>query len=491
MFNLGGSPADSPALSSVTESPSTSLRKSGWASSALTQSLLERREQTWQPTPSHSTDTIRSASQLERDVWRAALAVCGLGLCLSAAPLALAYSGGWPPPEPGSRALLSPLGWIGLSCAVLMYGSASVVVRLPSVAEARVHPLVLLAYQACGVALVCLLPLPLELHRCGWRPRAYAAKKSFAATALAFHCHNGTIELTNYGFAAAAAVILAHFFAYHGARRLGAAAMAAVVAAVAAASAFAWGVLYFGEPLRGGGPTAALALPLVVFGAVCAGCAPRAAARRGGHQRAGSGGSAGATSGCIDAVGVSPAASPAARIAAPTAAYHDAPAGSPAVGLLCAVVVGLGDGSLMAPYLQYSRAAAAGDAKDVHPLERDFAYLGSVGLGFLALVGLCALLALLRCLCGARPPSLQLRAVGATGLTAGIFWGTAHLGCVQATKYLGMSLGVPLAQAAVVISGLWGVAVFEEGRGPAALSVFAAGAAALAVGAALLVLAAA
>ena len=82
-------------------------------------------------------------------------------------------------------------------------------------------------------------------------------------------------------------------------------------------------------------------------------------------------------------------------------------------------------------------------------------------------------------------------AVGATGLTAGIFWGTAHLGCVQATKYLGMSLGVPLAQAAVVISGLWGVAVFEEGRGPAALSVFAAGAAALAVGAALLVLAAA
>ena len=48
-----------------------------------------------------------------------------------------------------------------------------------------------------------------------------------------------------------------------------------------------------------------------------------------------------------------------------------------------------------------------------------------------------------------------------------------------------------LAQAAVVISGLWGVAVFEEGRGPAALSVFAAGAAALAVGAALLVLAAA
>ena len=274
MFNLG-SPADSPALSSVTESPSTSLRKSGWASSALTQSLLERREQTWQPTPSHSTDTIRSASQLERDVWRAALAVCGLGLCLSAAPLALAYSGGWPPPEPGSRALLSPLGWIGLSCAVLMYGSASVVVRLPSVAEARVHPLVLLAYQACGVALVCLLPLPLELHRCGWR--AYAAKKSFAATALAFHCHNGTIELTNYGFAAAAAVILAHFFAYHGARRLGAAAMGAVVAAVAAASAFAWGVLYFGEPLRGGGATAALALPLVVFGAVCAGCALRAA----------------------------------------------------------------------------------------------------------------------------------------------------------------------------------------------------------------------
>ena len=54
-----------------------------------------------------------------------------------------------------------------------------------------------------------------------------------------------------------------------------------------------------------------------------------------------------------------------------------------------------------------------------------------------------------------------------------------------------VSLGVPLAQAAVVISGLWGVAVFEEGRGPAALSVFAAGAAALAVGAALLVLAAA
>ena len=490
MFNLGGSPADSPALSSVTESPSTSLRKSGWASSALTQSLLERREQTWQPTPSHSTDTIRSASQLERDVWRAALAVCGLGLCLSAAPLALAYSGGWPPPEPGSRALLSPLGWIGLSCAVLMYGSASVVVRLPSVAEARVHPLVLLAYQACGVALVCLLPLPLELHRCGWRPRAYAAKKSFAATALAFHCHNGTIELTNYGFAAAAAVILAHFFAYHGARRLGAAAMAAVVAAVAAASAFAWGVLYFGEPL------AAAARPPR---SRCRSSSrrrvrrlrARAAARRGGHQRAGSGGSAGATSGCIDAVGVSPAASPAARIAAPTAAYHDAPAGSPAVGLLCAVVVGLVDGSLMAPYLQYSRVAAAGDAKDVHPLERDFAYLGSVGLGFLALVGLCALLALLRCLCGARPPSLQLRAVGATGLTAGIFWGTAHLGCVQATKYLGMSLGVPLAQAAVVISGLWGVAVFEEGRGPAALSVFAAGAAALAVGAALLVLAAA
>ena len=51
-----------------------------------------------------------------------------------------------------------------------------------------------------------------------------------------------------------------------------------------------------------------------------------------------------------------------------------------------------------------------------------------------------------------------------------------------------MSLGVLLAQAAVVIGG-W-VVVFEEGRGPAALSVFAAGAAALAVGAALLVLAA-
>ena len=110
------------------------------------------------------------------------------------------------------------------------------------------------------------------------------------------------------------------------------------------------------------------------------------------------------------------------------------PAISRRQGLLCALAVGLIDGSLMVPFKAF---AASQPASSDHV---SAIYLASLGAGLLVVAptfSLCYVLVVGR---GKFPP-LRFKEGSLAGFSTGLFWGVANLGSVQATKYLGMSLG--------------------------------------------------
>jgi hypothetical protein len=91
--------------------------------------------------------------------WHAGYVVIGLALCFLVAMVMLSGSPQFPPPPPGTRDVTSPLGWLGLVCALLLFGSIGIMVKIPSVMNASIDPMVFQIYQSTGIVFVSLVVL--------------------------------------------------------------------------------------------------------------------------------------------------------------------------------------------------------------------------------------------------------------------------------------------------------------------------------------------
>ena len=58
-------------------------------------------------------------------------------------------------------------------------------------------------------------------------------------------------------------------------------------------------------------------------------------------------------------------------------------------------------------------------------------------------------------------PDFKLKTVMLPGMITGLLWNVGNFCSIYATYYLGLTVGFPLTQLALVVSGLWGIIAFK------------------------------
>jgi len=141
------------------------------------------------------------------------------------------------------------------------------------------------------------------------------------------------------------------------------------------------------------------------------------------------------------------------------------------IGLACSLILGCLNGSMMVP-LRFVPKEAQG-----------INYIVSFGIGVLIVTPVCAIVYFLA---RRRIPVFHYRIALIPGLITGLLWNIGNFCSIYATLYLGLTIGFPLTQLALVVSGLWGLLVFKELRGIIVILVWFASVIVLLSGAALL-----
>jgi hypothetical protein len=297
-------------------------------------------------------------------------------------------------------------------------------VKIPSVMNASLDPMVFQIYQSAGIMFVSLVVL---LHMVA---------------------RGVPVQLTWWGTMAAAIIYTAQAFAYNGVRGLGNAVGPATWAGIGMVTSFTWGAGLFHENVASvsGCVGSLVVLMLGIFGVALSptDIPQQIASMLTGNRKFVTDARAKAfeekeqrtplLSEPLISVSVNDdgSAAPAPKQAAPVVISRQQ-------GLACALVVGLVDGSLMVPYKAFSSTAPAGS------LETENIYIASMGAGLLIIAPVFSVIYIL-VVCRGKLPPLKFKEGCVAGFATGLFWGVANLGSVQATKFLGMSLGFPLTQ---------------------------------------------
>jgi len=115
-------------------------------------------------------------------------------------------------------------------------------------------------------------------------------------------------------------------------------------------------------------------------------------------------------------------------------------------GFICAIVLGVLNGSMLVPTLHLNVSA--------------YQFIPNFGIGALLVTPVFAIayFAIIK----KEMPQLKVQVTAIPGLVAGVLWNIGNVGSVIATLYLGLSIGFPLSQLALLVAGLWGLLLFKE-----------------------------
>lgn len=141
------------------------------------------------------------------------------------------------------------------------------------------------------------------------------------------------------------------------------------------------------------------------------------------------------------------------------------------IGVGCALGLALLNGSMMVP-LRFTPKEAQG-----------INYIISFGIGCIIVTPVCAVMYFAA---KRTTPDFQFKVAFIPGIITGILWNLGNFFSIYATLYLGLTIGFPLTQLALVVSGLWGLLVFKELHGWKTLTVWTISLLVLLSGAALL-----
>lgn len=126
------------------------------------------------------------------------------------------------------------------------------------------------------------------------------------------------------------------------------------------------------------------------------------------------------------------------------------------VGILCALVLSITNGSMLIP-MKY-----AGDAQGV-------AFLPSFGIGVLLVTPVYALIYFVAL---KKKPEFKIPILALPGLVSGFGWNVGNWASIYATLYLGFTIGFPLSQCALLVGGFWGLFLFKEITGVKRILLF-------------------
>eukprot|EP00192_Tetraselmis_astigmatica_P013260 CAMPEP_0117671826 /NCGR_PEP_ID=MMETSP0804-20121206/13559_1 /TAXON_ID=1074897 /ORGANISM="Tetraselmis astigmatica, Strain CCMP880" /LENGTH=325 /DNA_ID=CAMNT_0005480349 /DNA_START=368 /DNA_END=1346 /DNA_ORIENTATION=- len=134
-----------------------------------------------------------------------------------------------------------------------------------------------------------------------------------------------------------------------------------------------------------------------------------------------------------------------------------------ATGLLCAVYVGVANGSFMVPF------------KKVPNTVKGIEYLPSFGIGaMLVTVGIVTVyFCYIKLALGKEVPSFQWEVAHKPAFLTGILWSLGNFFSIYATQYLGLAVGWPLVQCQLIVSTTWSIVYFKELTDPPSIACFA------------------
>ncbi len=144
------------------------------------------------------------------------------------------------------------------------------------------------------------------------------------------------------------------------------------------------------------------------------------------------------------------------------------------IGLTASVLVGIPNGSMMIP-------------TRIDGVPGGLAYLMSFSTGVFVFTAFILLsFVIFTFIVKREAVKFHLRAALIPGLLAGLLWSIGNFASIYAVKYLGLTIGFPLTQMALVVSGLWGIFFYREVNRRSAIVMFFVSAAIILLGAALL-----
>jgi hypothetical protein len=152
-----------------------------------------------------------------KKAWCAGRIVTCISIVLLGATIALDENAKEPPA--GKRDLHSPVGWTGLVCALVLFGSIAVMVKIPSVMDADIDPMVFQIYQSGGIVFVSAVLFIYE---------------------IIMECGTSSITFSWWGVVGAGIIYVAQAFAYNGVRGLGSAVGPATWAGLGMCVSFIW-----------------------------------------------------------------------------------------------------------------------------------------------------------------------------------------------------------------------------------------------------------
>lgn len=361
-----------------------------------------------------------------RHLWALAMVVLGIDVVLVVLTVVFDSFYHVDPPSEGIDTSAA-IGWIGVCGATFAFGSYGILMKTPAVQETNVDCMVFQCYASFAVATSSFV--------------IWGVASSDGLT-----LNGGSFAL---GLLFATLWIVGQVLAFSAVQAAGYAVGNAIWIGVTICTSFAWGVLAFHSPVRdplGAGVALALMVVGVVLAAVSSVISDRARNR----------------------------CSTARDVAAPLVKESPPRAGSLVFGIACATTFGLGNGALMVPMTIFQQGwpalgVAAYDGKSLAPL----AFLPSMSMGILVVQPIVFLLYWAPALRRGERPQFHFSKVALPGILTGSFWCMGNFCAMFATVYLGQTVGFPLTQLCLVVSGLWGILYFREVRGSAAIATFA------------------
>lgn len=337
------------------------------------------------------------------------------------------------------------IGYIGVAVAVLFFGSFGVPLKTKAVQDANVDPVIFQIYYSISI---------------------------FASSWIVLSYNH--FVFTPYGIAGASLWVPASILSIAAINHLGMSVAVGMWAGVTIVVSFLWGAIAFPHENKVHSiPIAATALFMLVTGILGLSLSNTPYVKNIGRSKS-SGNIVGSYKSQPDEGDVSPLLTQSGRyVYINTTVSPNQPKKRPIVGVVCALLLGIMNGSLMVP-LHYVPKEAQG-----------IVYIVSFGIGVIIVTPVIALIYFIAL---RKRPVFHLRVALVPGLITGLIWNIGNFGSIYATLHLNLTIGYPLTQLALVISGLWGLFVFKELSGVRTITMWVISLIVLLGGAALLAL---
>eukprot|EP00931_Biecheleriopsis_adriatica_P097899 TRINITY_DN7176_c0_g1_i1.p1 TRINITY_DN7176_c0_g1~~TRINITY_DN7176_c0_g1_i1.p1 ORF type:complete len:401 (-),score=51.85 TRINITY_DN7176_c0_g1_i1:329-1486(-) len=369
--------------------------------------------------------------------WTLAIIVLILDIAIVAATIFVDKINPQPVPDQPDTSIL--IGWLGVFGSVFIFGNYGILIKTPSVAEANCDCMVFQCYYSVAVALVSLVI---------WAIAGSSEGLTFTPSSFCMGLLFGVLWITS------------QVLGYLAVTEVGYAVGPAIWVGVTIVTSFVWGVTTFNNEVKNWiGAVGAIAVLLLGVSLAAASSMISERLQRQARE--------------------------------PLLAEQEKDGGAAperakgfVFGTMCAVALGLCNGSLMVSTVCFQNGC---EAIGVQRYEGDvlapLAFLPSLAAGILVAQPVLFALYWGRSIAKGVMPQFHFSKVALPGLLTGLFWGMGNFNSMYATIYLGQTIGFPLTQCSLIICGLWGVLYYKEIVGQAAIGTFVLSSVVILVGA--------